>query len=330
MRKLGFGVVGLRRGVDHARRIVTSDRCELVALADTEEEVGRKVLRELGAKAFYRDYRDLLDRKDLDAVVISTPNHLHARMSVACLEAGLHVLVEKPMCTSMAEADQMITAAEKSGCKLYVGYNKRLAPSHRKVKELIDEGCLGRVVYVTSVMKDWRPASYYERARWHAKRETQGGGVLMNPGSHALDALLWWFGEAERVTGFCENLYHQVEVEDTASAFIKFRSGVTANLVATTALPLSMSRTEFDGTEASLSLDSGGLRIMVRNEGAWQTVDLPQIRGDTTDLQLSLFVDCIEKGTKPAVPPEQGRRAVELALAIYRSSELGQTVRIPL
>jgi predicted dehydrogenase len=251
-------------------------------------------------------------------------------MSVACLEAGLHVLVEKPMCTSMAEADQMIRAAKKSGRKLYVGYNKRLAPSHRKAKELIEEGRLGKVVYVTSVMKDWRPTSYYEQAQWHAKQEMQGGGVLMNPASHALEALLWWFGEAELAIGFCENLHHQVEVEDTASAFIKFRSGVTANLLATTALPLSMSRTEFDGTEASLSLDSWGLRIMGRNEDAWQTVDLPEMGRDTTDLQLDLFVDCIEKDTEPAVPPEQGRRAVELALAIYRSSRLGRTVRLPL
>jgi predicted dehydrogenase len=339
LNRLRFGVVGLRYGIEHAKRIASSDRCELVALCDTRKEVGRHWTHELGAEACYADYKNLIRRGDLDAVAISTPNHLHAPMTIESMEEGLHVLVEKPMCISLDEGDEMIEAAKRNGRKLHIGYNTRLTPAHERAKQVIEGEELGRVLYATSVVKAWRPRSYYEESPWRSKWETQGGGILMNPGSHALEAFLWWLGPVKTVLGFCENLCHDVDVEDTASALVKFHSGATLNLMASTALPTSFGRTEIDFAEGALSFEYPGgafspkhpsMMMKRKDQEDWQQVQLPHLDRSTTDVQLDLFLDCIEDDSEPAVTPVQGRRAVELALAIYESSKTRRAVDLPL
>jgi len=330
LKRIRFGVIGLRRGADHAKSVARSERSVLVALSDVRIEACNRLARELGAEACYDDYRDLIQRTDIDAVVISTPNDLHARMCIDSLERGLHVLVEKPMCVSLSEADEISRAVEKTEKKLYVGYNKRLTPAHGRIKQIIENYELGKALYATSVLKAWRPESYYMEAPWRSKLEKQGGGVLMNPGSHGLETSLWWFGQVKSVLGFCENLCHDLEVEDTATAIIKFQSGVTLNLLATTALRGSVGRTEIDFSDGALALDGLSLTAKRKDETNWREIELPSLERNTTDIQLELFLDSIENDTDPPVGPAEGRRAVELALAIYRSSRLGRQIRLPL
>jgi len=330
MDKLRVGIIGLGRGRDHARRVAESPRCELVGIADIVEEAAQKAAEELKAQAYYRDYRQLLKKGDLDAVVISTPNHLHAPMSLDCMKAGLHVLVEKPMCNTMAEADEMVRTAKRTKRKLSVGYNYRWSPAYQKTKEILSSGRLGKLLYANCVVKTWRAKPYYERAAWRTKWATQGGGVLMNQATHHLDSLSWWMGEAKTVMGFCENLYHDMEVEDTGSALIKFKSGATLNLMASTAIEGSLAPPyEFNGTDATLSFGMGGLVIRAKDAKDWEKIELPE-KGDSTAIQLNAFLDSIQNDTPPAVPPEDGRRALELSLAIYRSSYLGRPVNLPL
>ncbi len=328
--KLRIGIIGLGRGRDHARRVAESPRCELIGIADIVEEAAQKAAEELKAQAYYKDYRKLIRAGNLDAVIISTPNHLHAPMSLACMKAGLHVLVEKPMCNTLREADEMVRTAKRTKRKLLVGYNYRWRPAFQKTKEIISTGQLGRLLYANCVVKTWRAKSYYERAAWRTKWATQGGGVLMNQATHHLDSLSWWMGEAKMVIGFCENLYHDMEVEDTGSAFIKFKSGATLNFMASTAVEGSLAPAfEFNGTDATLSFGPTGLVLKAKDAKEWTKVELPE-GGDTTGIQLDAFLDCILNDSPSPVPPEDGRRALELSLAIYRSSFLGRPVTLPL
>ena len=330
MDKLRVGIIGLGRGRDHARRVAESPRCELVGIADIVEEAAQKAAEELKAQAYYKDYRQLLKAGNLDAVVISTPNHLHAPMSIDCMKAGLHILVEKPMCNTMGEADEIVRTAKRTKRKLLIGYNYRWRPAYQKTKEILSGGQLGKLRYANCTVKTWRAKTYYERAAWRTMWATQGGGVLMNQATHHLDSLSWWMGEAKTVIGFCENLYHDMEVEDTGSAFIKFKSGATLNFMASTAIEGSLAPAyEFNGTDATLSFGMGGLVMKAKDAKEWTKVELAE-DGDTSSIQLNAFLDCIVNDTPSPVPPEDGRRALEISLAIYRSSYLGRPVNLPL
>ncbi len=325
-----IGIIGLGRGMSHARRVAESERCELVSIADIVEEAAKSAAEELGAGSWYKDYREMLEKEELDAAIISTPNFLHAPMSIDAMKAGLHVLVEKPMCITMEEADQIVEVSKETGRKLYVGYNYRWNPAYRKIKEILEGGVLGRLQYANCTVKTWRAPSYYERAEWRTKWATQGGGVLMNQATHHLDSLSWWMGPAKTVIGFCENLYHDIEVEDTGTAIIKFESGATLSFMASTAIEGSTAPPfEFNGTEATLSYAMGGLALKRKGEKEWEKVELPP-GGDSTALQLESFLDSIEKDAPPFVGPEDGRRALELSLAIYESSKLKRPVDLPL
>lgn len=329
MDRLNIGIIGLGRGNGHARRVADSDRCELVAIADIVEDAAKQAAEEMGAQKWYKDYKEMLEKEDLDAAIISTPNHLHAPMSLDCMEAGLHVLVEKPMCNTMEDANAIVDLAEKKGRKMYVGYNYRWKPEYQKIKEILDGGQLGRLQYANCVVKTWRAESYYAHAGWRTKWATQGGGVLMNQATHHLDSLSWWMGEAQTVIGCIENLYHDMEVEDTGTAIIKFKSGATLNVMASTAIQGSMAPPfEFNGTDATLSV-SGGLLIKKKDEKEWEKIELPE-GGDTTGMQLDAFLDSIVNDSTPAVPAEDGRRALELSLAIYKSSRERAPVDLPL
>jgi predicted dehydrogenase len=331
MKTFKVGIIGLGRGQSHTRRVAESDRCELVAICDIVEKLAKDAVEEFGAGASYKLYEEMLAEEDMDAVVISTPNHLHAPMTLDSMNAGLHVLVEKPMCNTMDEANQMVETAAKTGRKLHVGYNYRWRPQYQKIKQILDAGELGKVLYVNSVVKSWRAESYYEHRDWRTKWATQGGGVMMNQATHHLDSLLWWLGEVETVIGFCENLYHDMEVEDTGSAVIKFKSGATLNFMASTAVQGSTSPPfEFNGLDATLTFGVGGLVIKKKDEKEWTKVELPEGDANTTGIQLDSFLDSIVNDTVPTVGVEEGRKALELCLAMYQSSKLGKPIKLPL
>ncbi len=330
MDKIRIGIIGLGRGHGHARRVVDSDRCELVSIADIVEQAAEEAAEELGADSWYKDYKAMLDAEDLDATIISTPNYLHAPMSLDCLDAGLDVLVEKPMCNTMDEANEMVKRVEETGNKIYVGYNYRWKPSYQKIKELLDEEVVGKLLYANSVVKSWRTKKYYQ-VDWKTKWETQGGGVLMNQATHHLDSLSWWMGEAKMVIGYYENLFHDMEVEDTATGIIKFKSGATLNIMASTGIKGSTAPPfEFNGTKGALSFANGGLAVRDKEDDEWERVEFSSEKVDTTMVQLDQFINSVINDDPPAVSAEDGRKALELSLAIYESSRQKSPVELPL
>ncbi|MFH1844258.1 MAG: Gfo/Idh/MocA family oxidoreductase, partial [bacterium] len=178
----------------------------------------------------YADYREMIAREELDAVVIATPHHLHAPMTLAALETGLHVLVEKPLAIRVSEGDRMVSLAREKGRVLTVGHNYRTFPGNVRLKQIVDSGRLGPIHRILWQWLENRPESYYDRDIWRCTWQHAGGGVLMNQTSHDLDLLCWLFGSPVEVSAMIGNRAHRHEVEDTAIASIRFAGNALASV----------------------------------------------------------------------------------------------------
>ena len=204
-------------------------RVDVVASADLRQDLRDAFTQGSGRQAF-ADYREMVSQCRLDAVVIATPHALHAPMATFCLEAGLHVFVEKPVAMVVSEADRMIDLATKKGLTLAVGHNYRTFPGNRAMKHLIDSGAIGPVHRVLWQWLETRSESYYARDVWRCTWAQAGGGVLMNQVSHDIDLLCWMLGEPVAVSAMLQNWGHQAEIEDAAVASIQFRSGALCSV----------------------------------------------------------------------------------------------------
>ena len=223
-----FAVVGINgRGAGLAREIASDERAEVVAVVDLNEAAAKAVAEETGGEV-WTDYEAMLQETDLDATVIATPHHLHAPMGIASLEAGHHTFIEKPIANTVSEADQLVNLAESKGLTLGIGHNYRTFPGNIAMKELVDK--LGDIHRVLWQWIDTRPETYYDRDIWRSTWANAGGGVLLNQTSHDIDLVCWMMGEPAEVSAVIGNWAHKFEVEDTAIASIRFKSGAVASL----------------------------------------------------------------------------------------------------
>ncbi|MBI2202005.1 MAG: Gfo/Idh/MocA family oxidoreductase, partial [Armatimonadetes bacterium] len=234
---LKTAVIGIRgMGREHAENLARHPRAALKAVADLHTEAAGQLAQQQDARP-YADYRAMLEGESLDAVIIATPHHLHAPMSLAALEAGLHVLVEKPIAIRISEAERMVELARRKNRVLAVGHNYRTFPGNLKLKQLIDTGQLGPLYRVLWQWLENRPEAYYRRDLWRCTWRHAGGGVLMNQASHDLDLICWLLGDPVEVSAMVGNFAHQHEVEDTALANIRFASGAYASVQLSTCGP---------------------------------------------------------------------------------------------
>ena len=225
---LRFGIIGINgRGGGLAREVAASDRAEVVAVADLNEEAANALVAETGGDV-WADYEAMLSGAKLDAVVIATPHHLHSPMGLACLEAGLHTFIEKPISNTVAEADKLVDLAKSKALKLGIGHNYRTFPGNIAMKKLVDE--LGDIHRVLWQWIDTRVETYYDRDIWRSTWANAGGGVLLNQTSHDIDLMCWMLGEPAEVSSVIGNWGHRFEVEDTAIASIRFKSGAVASV----------------------------------------------------------------------------------------------------
>ena len=227
---LRTAVVGVRGiGGRHVQTVAAHPRAELVAVADLDVEAGRGAAEPHRARA-WETLGQLLEREsELDAVILATPHHLHAPMSLAALERGLHVYVEKPIATRISDADRVVEAASRAGRVLAVGHQYRTYPGNVRLKQIVDTE-LGDVQRIVWQWLEARPETYYARDPWRCRWAEAGGGVLLNQASHDIDLLCWLFGPASEVSATVGNRGHDHEVEDTAVATVRFASGVVASL----------------------------------------------------------------------------------------------------
>jgi UDP-N-acetyl-2-amino-2-deoxyglucuronate dehydrogenase len=319
----------------HARAAAAIGDCQVAAVWGENRQRAAAIAQEHRARLF-DDLNGLLAHRPLDVVAIGSPSGLHAEQIVLAAERGLHVLVEKPLDISLDGVDRALAAVDEAGVKLGVFFQDRLKPDLMRVKRLLDEQRLGRVLLVSAQVKWYRPPEYYAASRWRGTWALDGGGALMNQGVHTVDALLWLFGSVASVTAHAGTVFHRIEVEDTVVATLKFTSGALATLETTTAaFPGFPRRIEITGTEGTLSIEGDQLvAAHLRTPPPERVVSTPSasaaasspIVADASAHQRVFedFFDALRHNHEPACSGEEGRRSVALVEQIYKAAGLNR------
>jgi predicted dehydrogenase len=349
------GLIGCGKvGQIHAAALRSIADAELTAVCDVSAERVRTFADRYGTRG-YTDVDAMLREGRVEAVVIGTPHPLHAAPAVRAAEAGVHVLVEKPMAATLADCDAMLAAANRAGVLLGVISQRRLYEPVRRMKEAIDAGKIGRPALGVFTMYSWREAAYYQSDPWRGKWDTEGGGVLVNQSPHQLDLLRWFMGPVAEVSGYWANVNHPgVEVDDTAVAVLRFRNGGLGAIVTSVAQkPGIYTKVHVHGTSGAsvgVETDRGATFIAGMTAIAEPALnDVWTIPGEehlltafqaedrarftqidaTTHyhaLQIQDFLRAVRGGRPPLMTGEDGRAVVELFTAIYRSNQEGQPV----
>jgi UDP-N-acetyl-2-amino-2-deoxyglucuronate dehydrogenase len=325
----------------HARAALAIPGVQIAGIYGTNKANVEKLCRQFAAPAF-QDLDSLLTHKPVDLVMIGSPSGLHAAQGIAAARHGLHVLTEKPIDITVERAQALIDAAQRARVKLGVMFQDRVKPDIRRLKELIDSGALGKILFVDARVKWWRPAEYYSKSKWRGTLELDGGGALMNQGVHTVDLLLWLLGDVTRVQARTATSLHNIESEDTAVAILEFAGGALGTLHATTAAyPGYPRRLEITGTQGTVILEHDRIiAVDLRNPPPRAVADAPvdtnlsassaavtDARGHQAILQD--FLDAIEHDRAPLCDGLQGRKSVALIESIYRAShQMGQNVTL--
>ncbi|OQA43631.1 MAG: Glucose--fructose oxidoreductase precursor [Chloroflexi bacterium ADurb.Bin325] len=337
MEQLRFGLIGCGRVAPrHAESFAALPDARLVAVADVRESRAAYFAQQYGVD-LYTDYHALLARPDVDVVSICTPSGLHAQMTVDALQAGKHVVVEKPIALSLADADRMIAAAAAARRKLCVVLQNRYNPPMQDLRRIVDEGRLGRLLLGNATVRWYRPQEYYED-EWHGTW-AMDGGALMNQSIHHIDALQWFMGRPESVFAFTGTLAHRMEAEDTGVAVIRFAGGTLGSVEGSTI-------TYPENLEGSVALfgELGSAKVggtALNRKAVWKVagelerereiltrdqVDPPSIYGTSHQKVIADMIEAIRDDRAPKTHGAEGRKSLALVLAIYESARTGQPV----
>jgi predicted dehydrogenase len=351
---VGCGKVG---GI-HAAAMHGLAEADFVAVCDTSAERAGTFAARFGAAA-YTDVAAMVREARAEAVLIATPHPLHAPPAILAAEAGAHVLVEKPMAASLRDCDAMIAAARRAGTHLSVISQRRWYEPVLRMRAAIDAGKIGRPAFGVFLMYSWRSPEYYESDPWRGKWATEGGGVLVNQSAHHLDLLRWFMGPVAEVSGYWANLNHPtVEVDDTAVAVVRFQNGGLGSIITSVSqkpgLYTKLHVHGASGASVGVETDRGATFIAGMTPIAEPPLnDVWTIPGEEDRLaefeaedrarfaridatvhyhalQIRDFLQAVREGRAPAVTGEDGRAAVELFTAIYRSNEERRPIALPL
>lgn len=337
MNPVGIAVIGCGTiGEFHLRAIREIPGARLAGISDRPEERVREIAAREGCPGA-SDYRELLDRADVDLVTIATPSGSHARIAGEALEAGKHVLVEKPMAMTAAEASDVIRRAAEKRLVLSVFSQRRFEEQHRAIRRALDSGALGRLLALEVSCPFYRAPEYYAQASWRGTKG-QDGGALMNQGIHSIDLMLWFAGRARKVYGRTATRTHRIEAEDLGLALVSFESGAFGTILASTCIqpgfPAALNlygekgSVKCEGAEVAHWSVPGVLKPGSGGSGGGGVRDPRSISHAGHRMQIEDVIRSIRAGSPPAVTGEDGRRAVELVESIYRSSETGLPVEL--
>lgn len=343
---LRYAIVGVGAKVlNMHRQALALDAVQLVGATDVDHPRGRVQAAELGTD-FYPDHRDLMARTRPDVAVIVTPHPFHAALAIDCMNAGGHVLVEKPMAVHAGQADAMLETSERTGRMVAVNYQMRFRPEIRAARQLLANGELGQIQHVDMRALALRTDTYFRHATWLGTWAGEGGGVLMNQAPHALDVLCYLLGSPRKVSAWTRTALHTIETEDTAHAMAEGADGALWSIHVSTAETGLSQRLEITGTAGTVTLGHGELRYQrfdtdIRDyvRGSDERIgrvtardvpiDLPAGQADHSAVYQNLN-NAIRHGEELVCSGSEGRRALELANAMIYSGQTGDEVSLPL
>jgi len=270
-------------------------------------------------------------------VSICAPSGLHAQMAIETMQAGKHVIVEKPMAMNLRDADRMIATEQATGVKMCVILQNRYNPPMQDLRRVVDEGKLGRLLLGNATVRWYRPQEYYEDG-WHGTW-AMDGGALMNQSIHHIDALQWLMGEVASVFAYTATLAHKIEAEDVGVVVLRFKSGALGTIEGSTV-------TYPENLEGSVALfgERGSVKVggtALNRKVIWKIageveherellmrdqVDPPSVYGTSHKFVIADMLAAIREQRAPRTDGRAARKSVALVLAIYESARTGRPV----
>jgi len=350
MSERGFGIVGCGMISEfHAEAIKAIPGARLLAAFDAVPGKAEALAAKHGARAC-RSLGAFLKTPNLEIVTVCTPSGAHAEPAIKAARAGKHLIVEKPLEVTLRRCDRIIGECRKAGVRLATVFPSRFREAAALVKGAVEAGRFGRLVLGSAYVKWWRSQAYYDSGAWRGTWKLDGGGALMNQSVHAIDLLQWLMGPVASVAARTGRLAHErIEVEDTAAAALVFASGALGVIEGSTAaFPGHLQRLELCGSGGSAVLEGEDLRVWQFAEEAPGDAEVrsrfapgrPQAGGQADPRAISFvghqrqfqdFLGALSTGAASAVEGPEGRKAVEIILAIYKSAKAGgRPVKLPL
>lgn len=347
--EFGFGIVGAGAisGI-HAKAITAIGGAKLAGIYSINRSKSVVFAEEHPCKVF-DTLEEMVRDPEIDIVCICTPSGVHMEPALKAIEAGKHCLIEKPLEVTTERCDMIIDAAEKAGVIVAVVFPSRFHEASRHIREAMDAGRCGPIVFGDVDVKWSRSEAYYQSAQWRGTWQFDGGGALMNQGIHSVDLLQWYMGPVEAVQAMTANRRHkEIEVEDTVTAIVRFASGALGTIeCSTAAYPGALKRLEITGTAGTIIMEESSLlKWELENETPEDLRIKNAITGEHTSTggaadpkaisyaghqyQMEDLIHAIRTGRQPLVDGREGRKSVEIVTAIYESARTGQLVKLPL
>ena len=339
-------------GAVHVRDVAGLENCQLAAICDVVRDRADVPAAEWGVPAFY-DYRDMLEKVQLDGVIVATPHYDHTPISIDCLGRGINVLVEKPIAVHVKDARKMVAAYEQAKIQhpdlvFSIMFMQRTYGYWQKIKAMIDQGELGRLVRTTWLITDWyRTQNYYNSGGWRATWRGEGGGVLLNQCPHNLDLYQWMVGMPKRISGFAAiGKYHDIEVEDEVTGFFEHANGMVGHFVTTTAESPGTNRLEIIGERGKLVFEDGNLTLSRNSASMLENIKTSPHSFDRVEMAvepvayqhhgqaghrmlIENFANAVLSGEPLIASAAEGINSLTLSNGMMLSSFLGKPLDLP-
>lgn len=347
MTNLKYAIIGCGRISPNHIAAAIQNQLDIVALCDLDETKMNDILAKFNLPKSvkkYKDYKEMLTIEKPELIAICTESGKHGQIALDCIEAGSHLIIEKPIALSLKEADQIIAKAKLKNVKVSACHQNRFNKSVQKLREAVDTGRLGKLLHGTAHIRWNRGEEYYKQAPWRGTW-AQDGGSLMNQCIHNIDLLRWMMGDSiVEVIGMTANLMHDyIEGEDLGIALVKFANGSFGVIEGTTNIyPQNLEETLYlFGQKGTVKLGGNSVNLIEEWKFA-DNLDRPEeVKAVYSENPPTVYgfghkplygdvIDAIKNDREPYVTAEDGRKALELVLAIYKSSAEKRIVQLPL
>jgi len=350
--KLRFGIVGCGViGPTHAEAIAHLPEATLVAVADLKPEQAQHLAQKYQANA-YPSLQEMLASEQLDVVDVCTPSGTHGEHACQVMQAGCHVIVEKPMEITRQRLDEMLRVQQETGRKLAVISQHRFDEATMQIHALVEEKALGRLVLGNAIVPWWRSQQYYDSGAWRGTWALDGGGILMNQSIHSIDVLQWLMGPVKSIYAYTDTLVHRMETEDVAVAVLRFANGALGTISATTGAYSGVTTLiQICGDQGSAVIENDQLAFLSLARDAQEEVgpygskpttptsmsttqqsgtasNAAALTGTTHMLQIADMIRAIREDGQPLVDGNAARHPVDIILGVYESARTHKEVTL--
>lgn len=339
-KELKVGIIGCGMVARyHANAIRRNRYITLVGACSKSLSSAEKFCTEFPEAKLYQDYEKMLEDKGIDAVAVCSPSGNHYAQARQALEAGKHVIIEKPLCLDLKDADCLIGLAKRKNLEICCISQSRFSDAARTIKAAVEDGSLGKVVNFSLMMRYMRTQAYYDQADWRGTYAYDGGGVLMNQGVHSIDLLCYFLGKPKSVMGYAKTVLRNIEVEDTGAAALEFENGAIGVIDATVCSnPSFVKKFIICGENGTIILEDDAIKLwslptpcpleLGKSVNGSSASDPKGISFEYHTREYRNIAEHFALGTPLLLDGQQGRLPLSVILGIYESSKTGKRVML--